>query len=97
MLQPSPSHLEPPVWPTENNSREKKPEFYVNKFFELLCEHKKILLELNCSPHLIACLTRARECREQQHGKLELLIACCKVICYINFDLIDYNFEIKTP
>jgi hypothetical protein len=96
MLQPTPSNLEPPVWPTENVSREKRPEFYVNKFFDMLCEHKKSFLELNCSPRLIACLTKAEECKGHLHEKLELLIASCKVICYINFDLTDYKFEIKT-
>lgn len=92
---PALEKLEEMLYPILEVSREVKPGPYIDKFFEKICEAKKTTLSLECSPKLIALLTGARECKHQEEGKLELLVACCKVVCYINFELTDYNFQDK--
>lgn len=84
------------LYPLADVSRKVKAQPFLDKIFDLICETKQTSIALDCSPKLIALLGTSSECKNQTEGKLELLVACCKVTCYINFTLTEYNFNLKT-
>jgi hypothetical protein len=70
-------------------------EFLTTEIFNLLVKSKKTTLTLKCSPQAMAFLSESKECKNISLGKLELELATCKVICEIDFELLEYNIEEK--